>query len=57
VVRREESTGREDVRFGALVEVVDENGKVSQYRIVGPDEADPSSGRISFQSPLGKSLM
>jgi transcription elongation factor GreB len=57
VVRQEESTGRDDVRFGALVEVVDENGKVSQYRIVGPDEADPSSGRISFQSPLGKSLM
>jgi transcription elongation factor GreB len=30
---------------------------VSSYRIVGPDEADPSSGRISFQSPLGRSLM
>jgi transcription elongation factor GreB len=57
VVRQEESTGQKDVRFGALVEVVDENGKVSRYRIVGPDEADPSSGRISFQSPLGKSLM
>jgi transcription elongation factor GreB len=57
VVRQEESAGRDDVRFGALVEVVDENGKASSYRIVGPDEADPSSGRISFQSPLGKSLM
>jgi transcription elongation factor GreB len=57
VVRKEDSAARDDVRFGALVEVVDENGKVSAYRIVGPDEADPSSGRISFQSPLGKSLM
>jgi transcription elongation factor GreB len=57
VVRQEESSGRDDIRFGALVEVVDENGKVSAYRIVGPDEADPSAGRISFQSPLGRSLM
>jgi transcription elongation factor GreB len=57
VVRQEEASGRDDVRFGALVEVVDESGKVSRYRIVGPDEADPSAGRISFQSPLGKSLM
>jgi transcription elongation factor GreB len=57
VVRQEEASGRDDVRFGALVEVADESGKVSRYRIVGPDEADPSAGRISFQSPLGKSLM
>jgi transcription elongation factor GreB len=57
VVRKEEASGLDDVRFGALVEVVDENGKASRYRIVGPDEADPSAGRISFQSPLGKSLM
>jgi transcription elongation factor GreB len=57
VVRQEEAGARDDVRFGALVEVVDENGKVGSYRIVGPDEADPSQGRVSFQSPLGRSLM
>jgi transcription elongation factor GreB len=45
------------VRFGALVCVVDEHGKESRYTIVGPDEADPSAGRISFQSPFGQSLM
>ena len=48
---------RDEVRFGALVELLDEHGKSSSYRIVGPDEADPSARRISFQSPLGKSLM
>jgi len=48
---------RDEVRFGALVGLVDENGKASSYRIVGPDEADPAAGRISFQSPLGQSLM
>jgi transcription elongation factor GreB len=48
---------KDEVRFGALVELIDEHGKARSYRIVGPDEADPSAGRISFQSPLGKSLM
>jgi transcription elongation factor GreB len=56
VVRREE-VATDVVRFGALVRVVDENGKESAYTIVGPDEADPSAGRISFQSPFGQSLM
>lgn len=57
VVRSEEVQKIDEVRFGASVEVVDENGKKSRYQIVGPDEADPSSGRISFKSPLGASLM
>jgi len=57
VVRSEEGHVAGEVRFGARVEVVDENGKRSRYRIVGPDEADPNQGRISFESPLGRSLM
>jgi len=57
VVVRQSEAPRDEVRFGALVELSDENGKVSAYRIVGPDEANPGEGRISFQSPLGKSLM
>ncbi len=57
VVRAEEVVQFDHVRFGATVEVVDENGKKSSYRIVGSDEADPNTGRISFESPLGKSLM
>ncbi|MGC4095234.1 MAG: transcription elongation factor GreB [Polyangiaceae bacterium] len=57
VVRSEEVQKIDEVRFGATVDVVDENGKNSRYQVVGPDEADPSSGRISFKSPLGASLM
>lgn len=57
VVRTEEVRKIDEVRFGASVEVVDENGKKSRYQVVGPDEADPSAGRISFKSPLGASLM
>jgi transcription elongation factor GreB len=55
VVKQE--TSHAEVRFGATVEVEDENGKQSRYLIVGPDEAAPSDGRISFQSPLGRALM
>lgn len=56
VVVKQEGT-HEEVRFGATVDVEDENGKKSRYLILGPDEASPSSGSISFQSPLGKALM
>lgn len=46
-----------EVRFGATVEVQDEDGAVKRYTLVGPDESDPSSGKLSFQSPIGKALM
>ena len=42
-----------------LVAKTDLDGFAREHsaRLVGPDEANPSSGRISFQSPLGRSLM
>jgi transcription elongation factor GreA len=37
---------------------VDEDGiGEDTYFIVGPKEADPLNGRISFESPIGKALM
>jgi len=57
VVVKQEADAHSEVRFGATVEVEDENGKQSRYLIVGPDEAAPAEGRISFQSPLGRALM
>ncbi len=45
------------VRFGATVEVQDEDGKRKTYLLVGPDESDPAQGKLSFQSPLGRSLL
>ncbi|MES1175910.1 MAG: transcription elongation factor GreB [Myxococcales bacterium] len=57
VVVKQEEGAHLEVRFGARVQVVDENEKKSTYLIVGPDEASPAEGRISFQSPLGKALM
>ncbi|GAB2520764.1 transcription elongation factor GreB [Lysobacter humi (ex Lee et al. 2017)] len=49
---------REAVFFGARVEVEDTGtGETLAYRLVGPDEADPSSGDISIDSPLARALL
>lgn len=56
IVRHGEISG-DVVRFGATVEVEDEQGERRVYRLVGPDEAEPRRGWVSFQSPLGAALM
>lgn len=43
--------------FGAWVEVEDEEGETRAYRLVGPDESEAGSGRISIDSPLGRALL
>lgn len=45
------------VQFGATLEVSDEEGNIRKYSIVGVDEVDTARGRISWQSPIGKSLL
>ena len=46
------------VGFGAHVEVENlDNGRCSMYQIVGPYESDALSGRISIDSPMGRSLL
>jgi transcription elongation factor GreB len=45
------------VYFGAWVRLEDSTGKQSVFRIVGPDEFDPSLGYISMDSPMGKALI
>jgi transcription elongation factor GreA len=55
-VTRLNNTGR--VIFGATVELVDEeNGSTVFYQIVGEDEADISSGRISISSPIARAMI
>jgi len=44
------------VELGVTV-VVEANGKESTYMIVGSLEADPTAGKISDVSPVGKILM
>lgn len=42
--------------FGAWVTLEDEEGNEVQYRIVGPDELEPSKNLISMDAPLAKAL-
>ena len=41
----------------STVTFVEEGELEERYRIVGPTEADPGSGKISFESAIGKALM
>src|SRR5690606_27403389 len=46
------------VVFGATVEIADEDsGDETTYQIVGEDEADIKSGRISYSSPIARALI
>jgi transcription elongation factor GreA len=45
------------VEIGSTVTIKEGSGPEMTYTIVGPQEADPMHGRISFNSPIGQSLM
>lgn len=47
----------EEVQIGATVTIQEDGIDPEAYMIVGAAEADPRSGRISNESPLGKALM
>ncbi len=53
-----EERGNDLVRLGCTVKLVEGNSKEEEvYQIVGSAEADPSKGRISNESPVGRALM
>ena len=46
------------VKFGATVKLADEDsGETLTYQIVGADESDIRSGRLSITSPLARALI
>jgi len=45
------------VVFGATVHLLDDAEKPIVYQIVGQTEADAKSGKISYNSPLGRALI
>ena len=47
----------DQVFFGATVTIGEVDGSENTYQIVGIDEADASSGRISWISPLARALI
>jgi transcription elongation factor GreA len=45
------------VDMGSTVRFTEDGADEEAYRIVGPAEADPKAGRVSYESALGKALI
>jgi len=57
VVDPSTQASRDQVRFGAKVELADEDDNRRTVTIVGDDEADASVGRIGWNAPLSRALI
>jgi transcription elongation factor GreB len=57
VVDPAKQKARDQVRFGATIELADEDDNRRIVTIVGDDEADASSGRIGWSAPLARALI
>ncbi len=56
LIEDEAPTG--EVRLGSRVTVVEDGEETPEtFRLVGPAEADPTNGHISYESPLGRALL
>src|SRR3546814_2127364 len=47
---------KDRIRFGATVELADEDDARRTVTLVGDDEADAGAGRIGWNSPLARAL-
>lgn len=56
LIRPEASPGG-TVGLGSKVKVLDQNGELAKYWIVGSAEAHPQDGKISNESPVGQALL
>ena len=46
------------IKFGAIVKLEDTgSGKILEYRIIGPDEANLDEGSISVTSPMARAMI
>lgn len=57
VVDPAEQPAHDQVRFGATVELADEDGNRRTITIVGDDEADASRGSIGWSAPVARALI
>src|SRR5207248_2340742 len=55
IIEKHRATGV--VEMGSTVRFGENGGDEETYRIVGPAEADPKAGRVSYESALGKALI
>jgi transcription elongation factor GreB len=57
VVDPAKQQARDQVRFGATVELADEDDNRRTLMIVGDDETDAAAGRIGWSAPLARALI
>ena len=57
VVDPAKQEARDEVRFGATVELADADDSRRTYTIVGNDEADASAGKIGWSAPMARALI
>jgi len=57
VVDPAKQQARDQIRFGALVELADEDDNRRTVTIVGDDETDAGAGRIGWSAPLARALI
>jgi transcription elongation factor GreB len=57
VVDPAEQPSRDQVRFGATIELADEDDNRRTLTIVGDDETDASAGRIGWSAPLARAFI
>jgi transcription elongation factor GreB len=50
-------TARDQVRFGATVELADENDARRTLTLVGDDETDTAAGKIGWNAPIARALI
>jgi len=48
---------QDEVHFGAIVKIIDEEDGPHLFSVVGDDEADVTAGKISWASPLAKAMI
>ena len=57
VIIDEQQAHHDEVTLGAIVTIVEGGNSPEEYHVVGAAEADPTQGKISNESPLGKALL
>ena len=52
-----DQTSKQEVAIGSTVTISEDDGVEEQYTLVGPAEADPTTGMISHESPIGQAII
>jgi transcription elongation factor GreA len=57
VIIQENDAPKDTVQIGSKVTIQEPGEDKETYLLVGPQEADPAKGRISYSSPIGEALL